>query len=348
MSRESWMVDDRPAHAPRAVPAVQPGAKAPAPAVPMQERQKVLVPQQDAKKAPYRSTGQIPGNARQEKGSAPAPQSREEQLVLQLKAAQKRAEAAEAALMEKQGNEKVADWKHLIGSEAGTGRAENRDDDLSAAAMEFRPRLSVQGGGGADRAISFDARLTQPLWSSPFDLSFRGYYQTVEYTVHKSRKERYSTTEYYYTHHTRYRYRNGRRYRYSYTTPVAYTKWHTRTVYYDDTETMESYGGALSLVLRPFRGKIFSPYASVGGRFDGGVPDDDHAFLFAWSAGGTLNLGNFWLDGKCNIGKSTKGVNGTIGYRVNRYLALNACVDWFDSDDSDSGLTGGGGATFVF
>ena len=251
-------------------------------------------------------------------------ESREEELRQRLEAAERRAAIAEEALSR---------------PTAIRDSDLEEEDDGSAAGMEWKTRLALRGGGGGDGAVALSGELSLPLGKSPFDLALRGFYTSVEYSVEKSAKETY------YTHYrvTRHRFRT--------TTTYYRSRKHTRTVYYTDEESTENYGGEALVVWRPFRGKTFSPYFAVGGRFEGAESEDDEGGSLGGRGGLTLNLGPCWLGVEYGGGKAGNEAVGMLGWRCSRHVALNAFVNRFEGKADGEGRNGvalGGGLTLVF
>jgi hypothetical protein len=238
-------------------------------------------------------------------------------------------------------------------SEKGEKTTYNEDDGRSAAGMEKSARLSLRGGGGSEGAIVVAGELTVPLWKSAFDVSFRGFYDRVDYIMKGTYQNTYYTHYYTYTYSFRYGWRTH-----------SHTRRHTETVHYKDDALVENYGGEIIALWRPFRGRIFSPYAGVGGRYEIGRFDDKHSydglydygyddeFGLAWRVGGTLNLGRFWLNGEYDGGMNCNELAGTVGWRCGRHIALHALVEWFQGSGNDGknhdGTAFGGGVTWVF
>ncbi len=270
---------------------------------------------------------------------APKPTAREERVEQDVRISEARAERSEAA------------WN---AGEATTGfsgkgkEGENEEEDRSAAAMEKSKQLSVRGGGGGDGAVACSGEFTMPLGKSMFDLSLRGGYAQVDYTVERSFQDTY------YTHYTTYSYYTSQVgwHSYSYSVPHYHTVKHTRTIYYTETESTGNCWGEAVALWRPFRGQRFSPYAGAGVRYEKSEEEDGGRASLCGRVGARLNLGRWWLEGEFDGGEESTELTGTLGWRFWKHVALRAGVVRFEAKGADGerhdGIAGGGGLAWVF
>jgi hypothetical protein len=202
------------------------------------------------------------------------------------------------------------------------------------------PSFSLSGRAGAgteNEARKFSGEMNVRLGHSLFDLSLRGSVLLQTETRTGSYKEPYYTYTYYHT-------RRGTR---------TVSHRHTRTVYYEYDVDQTHWSGEFQLIMRPLRGKLFSPYTGIGGKverltgLEGADDGDDHVenFSFVGRVGVVLTEPFFErisLKGEfLGSAESYEGF-GELSIPLSDHFVLTAYVEGFYSDLGTSAAFGGG------
>ncbi len=125
----------------------------------------------------------------------------------------------------------------------------------------------------------------------------------------------------------------------------------------DDWDWEEQHrGGEAYCILRPMRGRLFSPYVGGGLRYEwSDVYDDGYGELeekkkgvsLAGRVGILINLKRVFLLGEYIVGKGSGELVGDVSFYLTRRMKLHAFADHFDLDFGN-GTAIGGGLSFDF